>query len=303
MAPRLKPIKDEKILSAIPLDEPVLVDLGPIETGAETGDDRHADIAKAAPDEGSEDPGVKALKEQMALVDAENARLTREVAEARAANADTEANLIATSLESAKADLAAAKETYRDAFESGDAVAAADAQERIANAAADVREFERTVQAQTDRKPADQQRQQFSSVAAAIDARTDLSDAERTWLKEHQDAWVDPARNQELGVAYNRAIKAGHQRGTPAYFAYINDFMGYTQGTDDGDNGSSFVSAPVSRDSRSSTTGKPTSQRITLTPEQRQLAKDMGLTDVQYARGVQQLEANKKADPERFSRH
>lgn len=327
MAPRLKPIKDEKILSAIPLDEPVLVDLGPIETGA--AQEEEVDVHKAKTDDGGEDPGVKALKDRMAEMEranaTENARLAKEAedarrdaAAARAANADTEADLIATSLESAKTEQAAAKDALRTALEAGDYAAAADAQERMSVAAADVREFTRAAQVQTDRKATEakatkdaadnpqRQQQQFATVEAAIDARTDLTDAERTWLKEHQDAWVDPIRNQELGTAYNRAIKAGHQRGTPAYFAFINDFMGYTQRTDDdaADQGSSFVAAPVSRDSRSASTGRPsTPQRITLTPEQRQLAKDMGLTDVQYARGVQQLDANKKADPEKFARH
>jgi len=55
------------------------------------------------------------------------------------------------------------------------------------------------------------------------------------------------------------------------------------------------VSAPVSRETPSMSTGKPTSTRVTLTPAQRQAARDAGVDEVTYARGVMELENRKKA--------
>jgi hypothetical protein len=57
----------------------------------------------------------------------------------------------------------------------------------------------------------------------------------------------------------------------------------------------------VSRESRSPS-GQPSNARVTLSPEQRDLARSMGLSDVEYARGVVALGADKKANPEKYFR-
>lgn len=64
-----------------------------------------------------------------------------------------------------------------------------------------------------------------------------------------------------------------------------------------------MTAAPVSRDNRSVATGRATTPtRIELSPAERQVARDMGISDTAYARGKLQLAANKAADPEKYAR-
>lgn len=317
----LKPLSKNEDLAAIPLDEPVLVELEPGDGVAETvvdGPERKPD-PPARKKEPTADDGAAALQTQMedmrkARVRAERERdeARREADEARRTVADTEADLIQNGLTAAQAEEKAARAALKLATETGDVDAQADAMARIGRAAGDIREYERAAAVQSEEKeraktePRTEQRR--LSVEESIDARTDLTDTERKWLKEHQDAWVDPARNNELGVAYGRAVKAGHVRGTPAYFTFIEDFMGYAKPTDDHNRGEGAdertvtVQAPVSRDTRSVVTGRPQSARVELTPEERQFARTAGISDVAYARGKIQLAAAKAADPEKYGR-
>jgi hypothetical protein len=315
----LKPLRKDEELSAIPLDEPVLVELEPAATNAEVDEP-----LKVEPKKGEKEPtvedGADALRTEMEAMRKANAtreaKLARERDEAlrsaddaRRSAADTEADLIANGLQGAQAEVKAARAALKVAVETGDADAMADANERISRAATDVRDFERAAAQQAAeaerRKNTPEPEQRRMSVEESIDARTDLTDGERKWLKEHQDAWVDPARNQELGVAYQRAVKAKLVRGTPAYFEFIEEFMGYREPErreDDNTERSPTVSAPVSRDSRSPSTGRVQTSRVELSPEERQMARDMGITDTAYAKGKLQLAAAKQADPEKYAR-
>jgi hypothetical protein len=130
-----------------------------------------------------------------------------------------------------------------------------------------------------------------------------LFPTERTWLKAHPDALMDAGRKAELDAAYVRATRQGLVRGTDAYFEFIEKDMGYTKPAKaDGEERTSIVSAPVSRDSRSAATGRVQSNQITLSPAEREAARNMGVTDIAYARGKLQLQQNKAADPEKYAR-
>lgn len=320
--PKLKALSKDEDIAAIPADEPVLVELEPAASGLEPEQEIEAAAEKSGKPvkaEGSADEGAEVLRRQMedmrqARVKAERERdeARREAKVARQSASDTEADLIQNGLSAAQNEGKAARAALKAARDMGDVDAEADAQERIARAASDVREFERAAAAQADEKERrkdepEQRQQQFTSVEESIDARADLTDAERTWLKGHQDAWVDPQRNQELGVAYQRAIKQGHARGTPAYFTFIEEFMGYRQpeqrqDEQQEDERTTIVAAPVSRDTRSVQTGKVQNNRVELSPSERQIARDMGISEIAYAKGKLQLAANKAADPEKFAR-
>lgn len=326
MAPRLKPIKSAEELSAIPLDEPVLVELEPAKTGAEREEEPPEAQDDAPPEE-----GFKALRQQLEAAQAatkaaeeaaerervrareaekDRVRLAQEAEEARSRVASTETSMIETGLEAAKSELGNARKAIKTAFESGDSEALADAQERMSRAAADIREYERAMAEMETRKTKQPERQQQPNLSAeeAIDANPNLMAAEKTWLKQHMDAVVDPNRNKDLGLAYQMATREKLTRGSPEYFEYLETFMGYkkappkTDAVDDDDDGETIVAAPVSRENRSSS-GQyaPSSNKIKLTPEQRQFAQTMGLTDVQYAQQVAALERDKKLNPEKYS--
>lgn len=326
--PKLKPIKDEKELAAVPLDEPVLVELEPPASGAEPEIEARTEPEREA---NTDTDGVAALKTQLqASKDAERrerdrataaeARATEAAAEAarlKTANGDTEKELLSNSLSSAQSEEAAAKLAFKTAFESGDADAMADAQSKIGRAAAKVLHFEGAV-AQLDEEAtlaAEEAKtpktEQPVDIVTAIDRDPNLMPKERDWLKEHTHVLTDPKTNRELSVGYDRALAKGFKRGSEGYFKFLDEFMGFAkeppaaaeepETETDTTERASIVSAPVARDNRS-LSGRPTAPtRIMLTPEQRDLARSMGLSDVQYARGKVQLDANKKADPERFA--
>lgn len=329
---KLKPIKDEKELAAVPLDEPVLVELEPAATGlaAEADSDDDKGIARTVEKDEADD-GSKALKaqleaskeaERVANQRAEDAdRRAREAAaeaeRLRSTGADTEKELLGSSLASAQAEEAAAQAEFEKAFEVGDAKAMGAAQAKIGRAAAKVVHYEGAV-AQFDEDAAERERiaketpkqEDRVDIVTAIDRDDKLMPKERDWLKEHTEVLTDSRRNRELSVGYDRALAKGFKRGSEGYFKFLDEFMGFAEAEkpradeeDDTDNQrASIVSAPVTRDNRSSSTGRPTTPtRIMLTPAQREAARNMGVSDVAYARGVQQLDANKKADPERYA--
>lgn len=311
----LKPLSKVEDLNAIPLDEPVLVELEP-GTGETVVEEPERKPDPARKKDPPADDGAATMQAQMdemrkARVRAERERdeARREAEEARRTVADTEADLVQNGLTAAQAEEKAARAALKTATESGDIDGQADAMARIGRAAAEVRDFERAAAVQSEQaeraktEPRADTRQ--PSVEDRIDALPNLTEKERQWLKEHPDAIADPVRNNELGVAYGRAVRAGHVRGTSAYFEFIEEFMGYAKperAEDSREERTITVQAPVSRDTRSVVTGRPQSARVELTPEERKFASTMGISDVAYAKGKMQLDAAKRADPEKYGR-
>lgn len=130
-----------------------------------------------------------------------------------------------------------------------------------------------------------------------IDSLPGLMGTERQWLKAHRDVVSDARKNARLQAAYYDAQDEGLSRGTEAYFAFIEEKLGYRkpmkpQETEDDE--SVGVAAPVSREAPSAGTGRPSNNRITLTPEQRVHAKASGVDDITYAKGLLVMEQRKK---------
>jgi hypothetical protein len=55
-----------------------------------------------------------------------------------------------------------------------------------------------------------------------------------------------------------------------------------------------LISAPISRSSPSYSTGRPHSGRVTLSPAQLEIARSLGISPVDYAKGVQILEQRRR---------
>lgn len=323
---KLKPIADEKELAAVPLDEPVLVELEPAIAGAENDDEPEPKPALKVVEQDEPTDGAAKLEKQLrasedarerereraekAERDAAEAR--QEAARLRTTTADTEKELLNNSLASAQAAQVAAKAAFKVAFDAGDPEAMAEANAQIARAATDIRNYEGAV-AQFDndtqtaeREPVRQEQNQDTSIEAAIDRDPKLLGPERDWLKSHTEVLTDPKVNRKLGVAYDEALEKGLRRGTPAYFEFLDDRLGYAEANTSGDNRTeeraSIMAAPVSRDNRSSTTGQRlSSSQVKLTPQQREMAVLMGISDTEYARGFQQMEADRIANPEKYA--
>lgn len=332
--PKLKAMKTVEELNAVPTDEPVLVQLEPAATSAANDDEPVNDAApKAAEktDDAGTDAGIDQLRNELAAAqkarEASDAQIIKERedrqrAEQAAADAarkvrlaeshslDTEEQAIGAGLSGAQAERDAAKAAVRSAFEAGDADKLAEAQERLGRVAADIREYERAQAALADRKAEaarqpEPQQSRPSDINSLID-QMNLLPAERDWLKAHPESLMDRSRNVELDAAYIKATRKGLARGTPAYFQFIEKEMGYVDdnanaGADQNNrDDSDIVSAPVAREARSSS-GAPTGNRVVLSPEQREFARTMGLTDIQYATQVLALRRDKSENPEKYA--
>ncbi len=129
---------------------------------------------------------------------------------------------------------------------------------------------------------------------------------ERDWLLKHQEVLVDRQRGVELEAAYIRATRAGHHRGTDAYFQFLDHELGYQKPAPEREpeteeEESTIMAAPVSRDNVSPSNGQAQqSNRVVLTPEQREFAKSMGISELSYAQNVLKLRQEKKNNPDKF---
>lgn len=325
---KLKPMSDDKELAAVPQSEAVLVELEPpTPSNAEVEEPEPEPVRKRA-EKDEPDAGPSALEKQL-LASQEAERLARERAdtaerdartarqerdEIKTASADTEKELLVNSLTSAQAEESAAQAEFEKAFEAGDAKAMAAAQSKIGRAAAKVLNYEGAVaQFETEAKvtkEAPERPEPQVDIVTAIDRDPKLMPKEREWLKAHPEVLTDTGINAELSVGYARALRAGHRRGTEAYFQYLDEFLGYAEparaNTEDGgernEERASVVSAPVSRDNRSSVTNQRlTPTQVKLTPQQREMAALSGLSDIEYARGLQQMHADKSVNPEKYA--
>jgi len=318
---QLRALKTEEEIAAIPLDQEILVEL----PGGMT-EEEPAVVEKPEKGKADIDPGAKTLQEQLeaaqaaqrasderqraaderaAKAERDAAQARREAEEAVKRSAALEGDVITGGLAAAQAEVAAAKLALQTAGEAGDYKAMGDAQERIARASAKVLNYEAGAAEIAERpkvEPRQEQSRQVIDPIQAVDSNPNLFPAEKEWLKAHPDCVTDTRRNAELGVGYERAVKKGLVRGTPDYFAYLNEFMGYEKpASNDSDNdGSLNVSAPPSRNERGGD-GRPSSNRIVLSPEEREIAKSMGVSDIEYAKSKQAFEAARKADPEKYS--
>lgn len=325
---KLKPLSKPEEMASVPTDQPILVSLEPPPSGTEDGG---PEVVKTGPEISGDDDGAKQLKDQLEALKAANEvektqretaeRATiaarREAAQAReqadgfrSESSDAQHDLMVGSLQSAQAELASAQSQFKAAYDAADGAAMADAQAKIGRASARVVNFEGAVAELESRKEREAQapkqeqtREAPPDIVTQITANPNLMPKEREWLTQHQDAYG--ARNNELNVGYQHAMRRGLVRGTPEYFGFLDDFMGYQQrqNTDDNadDRRSTSMSAPVSRES-TSMNGQRTSNQVTLTPDERELAKNMGITDVAYARQKLAMQDDKRKNPEKYFR-
>lgn len=322
---KLRALRDEKEIAAIPGTEPVLIELDAAPSNSEPGGQEEDKTPVRAQDEPDE---VATLKEQIAAhvtaSAANQAKLdavererhaalriaderTQELERVRSQAEQSEVDSITRGLAAAQAEQQSAQAELTRAFETGDGAAMGAAQAKIARAAATIVQYEQSAAqvASAKKTVIEQPQQQRQPVnddpMSTLDTNPAITPAERTWIKSHPEVWIDPRRNQELGVAYDRAIRAGHPRGTDGYFKFLNEFMGYAKTEQSDDNERQInVAAPVSRETPSGGGPRTNGSKVTLSPEQREIARNMGISEIDYARGVLRLGEEKKANPEKF---
>lgn len=249
----------------------------------------------------------KRRKEALKLAEDRAQELTQTTGRADQAEFDAVLNAIGA----ATSELESAKGALRAAGEAGDWDKQADAQARIAQAAGRLMQLEdgkAALESRQERQKTEAKKEPVKtnlSVDEYIDSMPNLLNSERTWMKAHPELMTDPRKNARLQAAYFDAEDAKHARGSDAYFQFIEERLGYRKAeapkTEEDENESleveerkPMVSAPVSRETVSPSTGKTSSTRVTLTPLQREAAKLAGIDELTYARQVQKLADLKK---------
>ena len=227
------------------------------------------------------------------------AKSYREVAESH------ELTILNSGIENAKRELQSAKAEWKNAQEAGEFDKAADAQERLAMAAADVRRLE-TDKANYEAGAARKTQTTEGRVEAQGD--TQLSAFERyvsgfapqaqAWLRAHPEcvpATVggNAVKNSEMMSGHYAALAKNLQQGTPEYFKVIEEHTGYrapvsgaAKTVEAGATTDETVtpapkpkprmaqpSAPVSRDPPAANGQQRTTRSVTLTKDQQDAAK------------------------------
>lgn len=308
----LRALKTDEEIAAHPLDQPILIELpGGVEVPDTDGKKPELDDGARALQDQLEalKTANKATEERERLANERTAKAERDAVQARREADDErkrtaalESDVITGGLAAAQSERDSAKQALQVAGEAGDWKSIADAQSRIGRAEAKILTFESGAAEVASRKEEPRQEprsepRQAADPIAAIDGNPNLLPAEKAWLKAHPDAVIDNGRNNELSVGYQRAVNKGLVRGTDAYFEYLNEFMGYEKPESEGNNN---VQAPPSRNERG-VDGRSTPGKVTLSPEQREAARSMGVSEIDYAKNLVKFQAAQAADPDRYS--
>ena len=113
----------------------------------------------------------------------------------------------------------------------------------------------------------------------------------QAWIKSHPETLNDQKMNNKMTAAHYKALAEDYTPNTPDYFAFIDSEMGYkpSQAAPPAPSAprapaskGGITSAPVSRSTTSSFSSAG-STNVTLSPAEREYARDMDMTDEEYA--------------------
>ena len=247
--------------------------------------------------------GIQELKnrldlERQARLEAENRErnATSHAYQMRNEVADNQHQLVSNTLDFVRQERVNMKAAYSQALAAGDYDAAAEINDRIADMAAKILDLEngKAAMESAARQPQfqPQQQQQTGDLVEAFASQ--LTPRSASWVRAHPEYVRDPRLNRKMIAAHQMAMADGVEADTDEYFGYVEDMLQvknqtYRDGGDDAMSGaskptqrrSSPAAAPVSRNMNSSG-GK--SNVVTLSADERDIAKLNGLTPEEYAK-------------------
>lgn len=218
---------------------------------------------------------------------------------------DAQYDAIQAALAAANADVEVAQRALEIAEETGDPKAKAKAYRDLSLATARVTQYEdgkaAYERAREERKanPPKHEEHPDDRFEAAI---KDFPVNAKIWLRAHPQYLTDASKNADLQYFHQTAIREGKQFDTPEYYESLETHLGLRARPqpapepvdEDPDvevvasppQRSRVVSqAPPSRDVPSAGSGQRQSPtKVTLTPEERDIAQRAGITDVEYAK-------------------
>jgi len=229
---------------------------------------------------------------------------------------EAEYNSVLTAIAAQQGSLAKAKAEYAAAAGAGDWEAAAEAQDAMTSARTELVDLERGKQSfESRRAEAPPQKSPPAPAAAAPPdfdqkvAALGVPDNAKSWLRQHPELVNDAAKNEELGAAHLYLTKAKKiEPFSQAYFDALDNEFGFKaapaaapepepQPQPQPQRRSIPMTAPVSRDVPTASGQRQPSSKVTLTAEERQIARTSftasDMTNEQkellYARNKQKL--------------
>ena len=216
-----------------------------------------------------------------------------------------EMDAVNNALAASQAESDAAQRDYEAALTNQDAKAQSDAQRRLSRAEARIVQFEDSKAILEDRAKRAQDAPKKETRDPLEAAIANLPDAAKTWLRTHSEYMTEPRKNAKIQSLHWDAIEAGNGAFTPSYFEWIEVQLGMRKAPKKEDDDVEdepetrkervITSAPVSRESPSLRDGRPTNQRITLSPEQREAARFSGVSEIEYAKQLIRMNEMKKS--------
>src|SRR6266704_919944 len=320
---------DESVMIALEPEGTVILDKeadGAASKAKEEADNKPALKAKEIEEEDITSDLKKQLEDLRRANDESNKRIQQEIAARQAAEQrgrereqeasrsqiraeDAEYDAILNAIGAAESEAEAAQRDISLATEASDSKAVGEASRRLARAESRLSQLEdgkiaiehaKTAAAARAREQPEQQRaSEKPTVEQYIDQLPNLLPSQRDWLKEHPDTLTDQRKNLRLQGAHVEAEDKGLRPGTAKYFSYIEERLGYKEPEQEEEDNVSEqeprtpVSAPPSRSATNPATGRSTATRITLTPAQREAARDSGVDEITYARNLQKMQQMK----------
>jgi len=268
---------------------------------------RHTEIS-VPQDSRAADP--EAVNERAIAIAAEDAARAKNLARqhehrAKAAQVEINDNTIENGISREEAYAAEVERRYADAMSIGDFVAAGrhqrelfSSQGRIDVMREGLNELREEVRPQLVRQgnvvseaapPPQRQPQQPPTVEQVIASMPNLIDSERKYIRDHPDS-VDGRENQmRMQTAFLDATKRGLERGSPEYFAFFSERMGYDDAGGAYEPEPRRVAAPVARSNGGGGGPRLREGQVRLSPAQLDAARFSNVTPEEYARGVQAM--------------
>ena len=225
------------------------------------------------------------LQRRNADLERQNRDREAEVARERTRGDEAEYNSVLTAIAAEQGALTKAKSDYAAAASTGDWTAAGEAQDAIAAARGRLDRLE-------DGKQSFESRRDTRSAAEARPAPqtldfeqkiTALPDTAKQWLRKHPEFINDGGLNRKIGATHTYLVdNKGVEAFSPAYFEALDSEFGFKNAAEpqpqpqpepQPQRRSMPLTAPVSRDVPTASGQRASSNKMTLTAEERQIAR------------------------------
>ena len=245
------------------------------------------------PEEGINDLKMKLEQERSGRIEAERqARRATEVAvEAKNEVQDTNLHLVKNAIDTVKRNNDILKYNYSEAMAVGDYTKAAEIQEGMSMNTSKLMELERgRSHMESAPKYEVPQQQRPSDPVEALASQ--LSPRSADWVRRNPQCVTDPRMYQKMVAAHNLAMADGYQADSDDYFGFVEDTLRISKRVDIGDDDPMSASAKVTQRrsppaapvSRSGTGTGSRPNVVRLTKAEAETAKDLGMTEQDYAR-------------------